>query len=401
MAWVNRSAYLNRLRALEGTRDIKVITGMRRSGKSELMKAYFASVAQEDPSSNNVYIDLLDLDNEPLLEYHALHREITGRYKDGACNRLFIDEVQMCGGFEKAINSIHARGGWNIYLTGSNAFLLSSGLATLFTGRHREIHILPFSFGEYLSYFGGQGTVDDDFDGFIRRGGLAGSYDYEDISESYGYIHDVYKTILTRDLVQKFSLTDFTVLERLAEYMMDNSGNLNSPNNITNALGANKVPTNHVTVGRYISYLRDAFVFYEAKRYDIKGKKYLSTQAKHYVCDSGMRYAVLGTRDMDWGRMYENAVFLELMRRGYETYVGKLYQKEIDFVARRGSELVYIQVSDDIGATSTLERELASLLSIRDAFPKIIIARTRHEPYTREGVLILDLARWLLGERGF
>lgn len=148
------------------------------------------------------------------------------------------------------------------------------------------------------------------------------------------------------------------MLERLAEYMMDNSGNLNSPNNIANVPDANRVPTNHVTVGRYISYLRDAFVFYEAKRYDIKGKKYLSTQAKHYVCDSGMRYAVLGTRDMDWGRMYENAAFLELMKRGYETYVGKLYQKEVDFVAKRGSELVYIQVSDDISSDSTLEREL-------------------------------------------
>ena len=148
------------------------------------------------------------------------------------------------------------------------------------------------------------------------------------------------------------------MLERLAEYMMDNSGNLNSPNNIANVLDANRVPTNRVDVGRYISYLRDAFVFYEAKRYDIKGKKCLSTQAKHYVCDSGMRYAVLGTRDMDWGRMYENAAFLELMRRGYETYVGKLYQKEVDFVAKRGSELVYIQVSDDISSDSTLEREL-------------------------------------------
>lgn len=149
------------------------------------------------------------------------------------------------------------------------------------------------------------------------------------------------------------------MLESLAEYMMDDSGNLNLPNNIANVLDANRVPTNHVTVGRYISHLRDAFVFYEAKRYDIKGKKYLSTQAKHYVCDSGMRYAVLGTRDMDWGRMYENAAFLELMRRGYETYVGKLYQKEVDFVAKRGSELVYIQVSDDISSDSTLERELA------------------------------------------
>ena len=299
MAWVDRDTYMERLWALEGTRDIKVITGMRRSGKSELMKAFSASVARKDPSSNNVYIDLLDLDNEPLLEYHALHREITERHKDGARNRLFIDEVQLCEGFEKAINSIHARGGWDIYLTGSNAFLLSSDLATLFTGRHREVHILPFNFDEYRSY------------------------------------------------------------------------------------------------------LRDAFVFYEAKRYDIKGKKYLSTQAKHYVCDSGMRYAVLGTRDMDWGRMHENAVFLELMRRGYETYVGKLYQKEVDFVAKRGSELVYIQVSDDIGSESTLERELAPLLSVRDAFPKVLIARTRHEPYTREGVLVLDLARWLLGEQGF
>lgn len=155
--------------------------------------------------------------------------------------------------------------------------------------------------------------------------------------------------------------------------MMDNSGSLNSPNNIANVPDANRVPTNHVTVGRYISYLRDAFVFYEAKRYDIKGKKYLSTQAKHYVCDSGMRYAVLGTRDMDWGRMYENAVFLELMRRSYETYVGKLYQKEVDFVAKRGSELVYIQVIDDISSESTLERELAPLLSVRDAFPKVLI----------------------------
>ena len=401
MSWVDRKLYMDRLRALKGTRDIKVITGMRRCGKSELMKAFAAEMAREDPGSNNVYIDLLDLDNEPLLEYHALHREIENRRKDGVSNRLFIDEVQLCDGFEKAINSLHARGGWDIYLTGSNAFLLSSDLATLFTGRHREVHILPFSFGEYRAYFGGQGPVDDAFDDFVKRGGLAGSYDYADAAESYGYIRDVYKTILTRDLVQKFSLPDTHVLERLAEYMLDNSGNPNSANNIANVLDANSVSTNHVTVRRYMSYLRDAFVFYEAQRYDIKGKKYLTTQAKHYVCDSGMRYAVLGTRNMDWGRMYEGIVFLELRRRGWEVYVGKLYQKEIDFVAKKGSELVYIQVSDDIAASKTLERELSPLLAIRDAYPKILIARTRHEAYTNEGVQILDLPRWLLGEQGF
>jgi uncharacterized protein len=401
MAWVDRKLYMDRLRALKGTKDIKVITGIRRCGKSELMKAFVAEMASKDPSSNNVYIDLLDLDNESLLEYHSLHREIENRHEDGVSNRLFIDEVQLCDDFEKAVNSIHARGGWDIYLTGSNAFLLSSDLATLFTGRHREVHILPFSFSEYRAYFGEQEPIDGAFDDFVRRGGLAGSYDYADLTESYGYIRDVYKTILTRDLVQKFSLPDTHVLERLAEYMMDNSGNPSSANNIANVLDANNVPTNHVTIRRYMSYLREAFVFYEAQRYDIKGKKYLTTQAKHYVCDSGMRYAVLGTRNMDWGHMYEGLVFLELRRRGWEVYVGKLYQKEVDFVAKRGSELVYIQVSDDISTAKTLKRELSPLLAIRDAYPKILIARTRHETYTNEGVQILDLPRWLLGEQGF
>ena len=401
MPWVERTAYLDRLRSMQGTKDIKVITGVRRSGKSELMKSFAAELAKADPSSNNLYLDLLDLDNEGLLEYHALHEKIVTSYQDGMHNRLFIDEVQRCKGFEKAINSIHSRGGWDIYLTGSNAFLLSSDLATLFTGRHREIHVLPFSFSEFREYFKKKSSIDEDFDRYIARGGLAGSYDYEDTAESYGYIRDVYRTILTRDLVQKFKLPDTLVLERLAEYLMDNSGNLNSSTSIANTLDANKVATNHVTVGRYISHLRDAFVFYEAKRYDIKGKKYLNTLTKHYVCDSGMRYAVLGTRNMDWGRMYENAVFLELCRRNYETYVGKLYQKEVDFVVRQGSEQVYIQVSDDVSSPETLERELSPLRAIRDAYPKALIARTRHDAYTIDGIKILDIARWLAGEQEF
>ena len=401
MPWVERTEYLERLRALEGTRDIKVITGMRRSGKSELMKAFACELEKTDPLSNHLYIDLLDLDNEHLLEYHSLHKAITDAWADGRNNRLFIDEVQLCKDFEKAINSIHSKGGWDIYLTGSNAFLLSSDLATLFTGRHREVHIFPFSFREYRAYFGEESPLDEDLDSFIARGGLAGSYDYPSIAESYGYIRDVYRTIITRDLVQKFALPDTQTLERLAEYMLDNAGNLNSPNKIAGVLDANKVSTNHVTVGKYMSHLRDAFVFYEARRYDIKGKKYLSTQAKHYAGDTGMRYAVLGTRNLDWGRMYENAVFLELLRRGYEVYVGKLYQKEIDFVAKRGSELMYIQVSDDISIQSTIERELSPLLSIKDAYPKVLIARTKHDEYSIDGVRVFDIARWLADEQGF
>ena len=394
---VRRERYLSRLKTMVGTPDIKVITGVRRSGKSVLMKMLCDELFAEDPTSNNVYIDLLDLDNEPLLEYHRLHEYIRGRHVGGTQNRLFVDEVQLCSGFEKAVNSLHARGEWDIYLTGSNAFLLSSDLATLFTGRQREVHVLPFSFEEYCQFFNVESAVDDAFDGYVRRGGLSGSYAYKTDEEAYGYIRDICRTILTRDLVQKFSVADAQVLERLSEFMMDNIGNLNSPNNIAESLKAGKTPTNHVTIGKYMSFMRDAFLFYEARRYDIRGKKYLQTQAKHYACDSGMRYALLGTRNMDWGRMYENLVYLELKRRGWETYVGKLYQKEVDFVARRGSDQVYIQVSDDVGSEKTLEREMAPLLSIKDGYPKIILAHTRHEPYSIEGVKILDIPHWLLG----
>lgn len=395
MRRIERRLYMDRLRALKGTPEIKVITGMRRSGKSDLMNMFATEVA-EDEKANVVMIDLLDLDNEPLKEYHALHSFINSSYREGLDNCLFIDEIQLCDGFELAVNGIHSRGQWDIYITGSNAFLLSSDLATLFTGRHVELHVLPFSFAEYVEYHEAFENASGLLDEYVRRGGLAGSYNYQSESDADGYVRDVYKTIITRDLVQKFNLPGTRVLERLSEYMMDNAGNLNSPNGISNALTANKEPTNHVTIGKYMSHLRDAFLFYEAKRYDIRGKKYLETSEKNYLCDTGMRYAVLGTRNMDWGRMYENLVFLELMRRRYETYVGKLYQKEIDFVAKKGSELIYIQVSDDVSSESTFKREVEPLLAIRDAHPKLLIARTGHPASSYEGVEIVDIAQWLL-----
>lgn len=401
MSLIRRSQYIDRLKDMAGTPDIKVITGVRRSGKSMTMRMLRDELCKDDPSCNCVYIDLLDLDNEHLLEYHRLHEHIRESHVPGVANRLFIDEVQLCENFENAVNSLHARGGWDIYLTGSNAFLLSSDLATLFTGRHREVHILPFCFEEYCRYFSSWDVLDDAFDDYVRRGGLSGSYAYESLREAYGYIGDVYRTILTRDLTQKFSISDTSSIERLAEFMLDNIGNLNSPNNIAQTLTTSGSESNHKTIGRYMSHLRDAFLFYEVKRYDIKGKKYLETQAKHYACDSGMRYAILGTRNMDWGRVYENLVYLELKRRGWEVYVGKLYQKEIDFVVRNGSDQVYIQVSDDLSSDITLDREKAPLLSIKDAYPKVILARTHHEEYTLEGIKVLDIPQWLLGRQGF
>lgn len=391
-----RKNYLDRIIELSGTPDIKIITGIRRSGKSKLMQAYIEYLRSHVENCNIIFIDFMDLAYEELKEYHALHTYAESLYAAGKTNYLFVDEVQMCPKFELAINSLYSKNKYDIYVTGSNAFLLSADLATLFTGRYIEIHVFPFSFQEYCQYYDEVSDTDKLFDDYSIQGGLAGSYVYRTERDRINYIKEVYETIVTRDLVQKYALPDTLVLQRLSEFLMDNISNLTSPNKVSQLLATNQVSTNHVTVGRYIKYLCSAFVFYDIKRYDIQGKKYLESIEKFYLCDTGIRYAILGSRNLDYGRVYENMVCIELLRRGYDVYVGKLYQKEIDFVAQKGSEKIYIQVSDNISSPEVFERECTPLLKIRDAYPKMVIARTRHPKYSYEGVEIHDIADWLL-----
>ena len=398
MKTIVRKNYLNRIIELKDTPDIKIITGIRRSGKSKLMQAYIEYLKTNYDNINIIFIDFMDLKFEEIKEYHALHSYVEQHYVAGKMNYLFVDEVQMCPKFELAINSLYSKGKYDIYVTGSNAFLLSADLATLFTGRYIEIHVFPFSFQEYCEYYSDVSDKDKLFDEYSFKGGLAGSYLYPNDRDRVTYIKEVYETIVTRDLVQKYALPDTTVLQRLSEFLMDNISNLTSPNKVSQLLTANNVATSHVTVRKYIKYLCNAFVFYDIKRYDIRGKRYLESSEKFYLCDTGIRYAILGSRNMDYGRVYENMVCIELLRRGYDVYVGKLYQKEIDFVAQRGSEKIYIQVIDNISAQETFEREYSPLLQIRDAYTKMIIARTRHPKYSYEGIVIYDIAEWLLEE---
>lgn len=395
MKIIERTDYQNYIWNIKDTPDIKVITGIRRAGKSEIMKSFINRLKVNDETANVVYADLSVLENEPLLEYHRLYEWAKERHQVGCKNYLLIDEVQMCEHFEMAINSLHSLKLYDIYLTGSNAFLLSSDLATLFTGRHIEIHVLPFSFKEYCAYHKSDDDLQELFDQYVVEGGLSGSYVYNSERGRKDYVKNVYHTILRRDLTEKYHLPDSRMLEQVTEFMMDNISNTTSPNNVSNCLSANGTDTNHRTVGSYLKYLCDAFVLYKVTRYDIQGKKYLQSLDKYYLADSGIRFAILGKRNMDYGRVYENIVALELIRRGYSIYVGKLYKKEIDFVAMRENQKIYIQVSDDISNPATLQRETDPLIKIRDAYPKILIARTKYELFDYQGVKIYDLAYWL------
>ncbi len=396
MKYITRENYMNRLIDLQGTPDIKIITGIRRSGKSELMKSFIEYIKKEDTSANIIYIDFTDLAFDEIKEYHNLHEFVENHYCEDKVNYLFIDEVQLCPQFELAINSLYSKRKYDIYITGSNAFLLSNDLSTLFTGRYIELHVFPFSFKEYCQYYDDDNDHDRLFDNYTIYGGLSGSYVYKSDKDKKAYIRGVFETIVNRDLVQKYNLPDTQTLSHLSEFLMDNISNITSPSKITTILNDNEIVTNHVTIGRYIKYLCDAFLFYDIKRYDIRGKRYLETSEKYYLCDTGIRYSLLGMRNLDYGRSYENIVCIELLRRGYDVYIGKLYQKEIDFVAMQGDEKIYIQVSDDISNEDTFKREYDPLLKIKDAFPKRIIARTRHPKFTYEGIEIIDIIDWLL-----
>ena len=395
MKLIERSKYLNKMINVMGTPDIKVLTGVRRSGKSKLLEAFKAHVQNNVPDANVIHINFNLSKYDTLKEYKALNEYIENNYDESKNNFILIDEIQLCDNFELCINNMHATEKYDIYITGSNAFLLSSDLATLFTGRTFEIKVYPFSFSEYVDYF----ELTDKytaFDNYMTEGGMSGSYLYKEQEDKYDYIENVFDTLILRDIRQKYKIKNPALMDRISQFLMDNVSNLTSARNITDTLSLSNDKINHRTVGNYLNYLCNAFAFYKFHRYDIKGKKYLTTNDKYYLSDHTFRYAKLGTKNLDNGRVIENIVAMELLRRGYEVYVGVLYKKEIDFVALKRNEKIYIQVSDNITHQETFNREIDPLLKIKDAYPKMVIARTRNTEYQYEGIKIVDVADWLL-----
>lgn len=396
MKLIQRNFYLDKLKDVMGTPDIKVITGLRRSGKSKLLEGFMDYVKASDPNANMIHVNFNLNNYEDLLEYHTLHDHVERSYRPGRHNYVMIDEVQMCEGFEKAINSLHASEKYDIYITGSNAFLLSSDLATLFTGRTFEIEVFPFSFREFMQYF----ELTDPyaaFNRYIQEGGMSGSYLYKTPESKYDYISDVFDTLIVRDIQKKYSIRNMPLMEQLCDFLIDNISNQASARSIVKAFATQQVKTNDRTISAYLKYLCSAFAFYRVRRYDIHGKRYLASNDKYYLSDHSFKYAKLGTKNADYGRSIENIVAIELLRRGYELYAGVLYQKEIDFVAIKRNEKLYIQVANSIDDPDTFRREVDPLLKIKDAYPKMILTRTRQEPYQYEGVKIVDVADWLTG----
>ena len=393
MKLIQRDYYLNALLDVRDVPDIKVITGVRRSGKSKLMDAYI-DIVSVDKEANIIRINLNLKENEELLNGDRLYSYVCEQYDSKKNNYLFIDEIQMCSGFERVINSLYEEELYDIYLTGSNAFLLSSDLATLFGGRVFEVKLYPFSFKEYIEYFPSN-NIDESFDEFVNKGGMSGSYLYKSDKDARKYVNGIYRTTITKDIVRKFKIENDDLLIMIGNFLMDNIGSQTSIRNVAAKLTSSTYKTNDKTVGAYIDYLCRSFLFYPIQRYDIKGKRYLESDKKYYLSDLSFRFAELGVKDADYGHLYENIVALELLRRGYEVYVGKLYKKEVDFVAIKEGEKLYIQVSDDISREETFNREIRPLLSIKDAYPKMVIARTKHDETQHEGIRIIDIARWL------
>lgn len=395
MKVLERKHFLQKLINSINTPDIKVITGIRRSGKSKLLEMFIEYLKSNIADANIIHINYNLFQFSTLKNAAALNEYVENLYSPEKENFLLIDEVQLCKDFEQAINSFHGSEKYHIYITGSNAFLLSNELATLFTGRTFSVEVFPFSFKEFVSYFECQ-DLQQAFDRFAMEGGMSGSYLYESIDDKYNYLNEVFETLIVRDIQQKYRIKNVSLLDTLNDFLVDNISSEVSARSVANTLTSKGSKTDDKTVSSYIKYLCASYAFYKIRRYDIKGKKYLASQDKYYLADHSFKYAKHGTKNLDYGKIYENIVCIELLRRGYEVYTGVLYQKEIDFVAIKRDEKIYIQVSDDISRPETMERETAPLLSIKDAYPKMIIARTKHPQYQYEGIAVWDIAEWLV-----
>ncbi len=398
---IQRIEYLDNLKALKDKQVIKVIAGVRRCGKSTLFELYIdylRKMGTED--SQIISINLEDLENADLLDYKALYNHIKDKLVPDKMNYVFIDEVQKCVGFEKAVDSLFIKKNCDVYITGSNAYLLSGELATLLSGRYIRIDMLPFSFKEYYEATKKSGKSKQElFDAYLRYGSFPYvAYLENDEKIISQYIEGVYNTILIKDVATREKINDITVLENILKTVASSIGSPISTKKISDTLVSSGRKISPNTVESYLRALTDSYILYNAARYDIKGRQFLKTLGKYYFVDTGIRNHIISQSAKDLGHLLENVVYLELLRRKNRVNIGKLAEKEVDFVATNMNEVEYYQVSASVLDEKTLERELAPLKEIKDNYPKILLTLDDiGNGANYEGIRQINMIDWLLG----
>lgn len=393
---IERNEYLDILKRFKDKELIKVITGIRRCGKSTLLEIYKDYLLNCNIKKEQIIsINLEDLKYNFIDDYMSLYKYINNQLKGEKKYYIFIDEVQRVNEFQKAIDSLYIKKNVDLYITGSNANLLSSELATLLSGRYIEIKMLPLSFKEYMSAYPNL-TKDELYQKYISYGSLPYTTNLETEDDVSIYLSGIYNDIIIKDVMTRKSIADESMLRSVANFAMDNIGNLVSSNNIANVMSSDGRDINVRTVDRYLEGFTESFFLYKASRYDIKGKQYLKTGEKYYISDLGLRYFILGRKIGDYGHIIENVVYLELLHRGYDVFIGKMDDNEIDFVAINSKGRVYIQVSETLIGENVLDRELKPLKRINDNYEKIILTLDKTPLANEEGIIIRNALEWLL-----
>lgn len=399
MKIIEREKYLNKLKSFQDKHLIKVITGIRRCGKSTLLELFQKYLKENGVEEKQIItINFENPDFKDLKTSDALYDYIKSKIIKGKMNYIFLDEVQNVDKFEIAVDGLYINKNVDLYITGSNAYLLSSELATLLTGRYVEIKMLPLSFKEYISAFEEKNELSRKFRDYLRYGSFPQTLELYDIPEEIDtYLDGVYTSVLYKDVINRKGIMDKGILESVVEFLYDNIGNLCSIKKISDTLTSNGRNTSNHTVENYVNALVDSFMLYKASRYDVKGKELLKTQEKYYAIDIGLRYHLLGQKaNQDMGHILENVVYLELLRRGYKVYIGKIDELEVDFVAQNSEDTIYYQVALTTREESTLQRELAPLKKINDNYPKYILTLDDDLDTDFDGIKKINVIDWLI-----
>ena len=397
---IRRDKSLNELIRFKDKDLIKVVTGIRRCGKSTLFELFIDYLKDNDVDSSHIIkINLEDVRFHDILDdYVKLYNEVMNLVTDNQKYYVFLDEVQKVKDFQKACDGLYIQKNIDLYITGSNSDLLSGELATLLSGRYIEIKMLPLSFKEFLTTQNDQLNLERLYQKYISFGSLPYVTNFDNIEEVDKYIKGIYDSIILNDVVARKKFPDLLMLKSVVNFLLDNIGNITSTNKIADTMTSNGRNISVHTVENYIDALLETFIFYKVSRYDTKGKQYLKTGDKYYVVDPGIRYILLGRKQGDRGHILENVIYLELLRRGYEVYIGKVDDLEVDFVAINSKGIEYYQVAETTRDNETLERELKPLQNIKDNFPKYILTSDVEPETTYDGIIKINVLDWLISK---